>query len=208
MEFAPIPGLDGWRKTQSGGLTAPEGNATAAVFAGLGAETIEPLAPAKLCSTLYRNRDGGVPIAVFTDFFCPNCRTLEARLAARSDLAITWHQLPLLGPASEVVARALIAADFQDGYVALRDQLLSAPFRPLLQTLLEAAIHAGLDAERLAVDMQQSAVAQRLTLSHSTAETLRVWGTPSFTIGRTLAIGALDNNQLDQLIEAERGTVC
>lgn len=208
LEYAAIPGLDGWRQTQAGGITAPGGNAMSSVLIGIDGEDVTRLSPTELCPALYRNRDGGVPVAVFSDFFCPNCRTLDARLAARRDLAITWHQLPLLGPSSKLVAHALMAADRQDGYAAMRDQLLSAPFRPMLQTFLEAAILAGLDAERLGRDMHESAVAARLATTRSAAETLGVWGTPAMTVGRTLAMGALDNNQLDQLIEAERDTVC
>lgn len=208
LEFAPLPGLEGWQQTQSGGITSPGGNSTSAVFAGIDSEEITPLSSSGLCPALYQNREGGVPIAVFTDFFCPNCRTLDARLARRDDLAITWHQLPLLGPSSELVAQALMAADRQGKYAAMRDQLLTSPFRPMLQSFLEAAIIAGLDAEKLGRDMFESAVANRLAESRSAAETLKVWGTPALTIGRTLALGALDNAQLEQLVEMERDTTC
>ena len=208
LEFAPIPGLDGWRQTQSGGITSPGGNATNAVFAGLGGDEVTPLSAQGLCPALYQNRTGGVPVAVFTDFFCPNCRTLDVRLAARDDLAITWHQLPLLGPSSEQVARALMAADRQNGYRAMYEQLLARPFRPMLQNFLEAAILAGLDAEKLGHEMFLESVANRLAESRSAAETLRVWGTPAMAMGRTLVMGALDKTQLDQLVDMERDTVC
>lgn len=208
LEFEPIPGLDGWRQTHSGDLTSIGGNASSAVLAGIGDENITPLSKNGLCPALYQNRKGGVPVAVFSDFYCPNCRTLDARLAARTDLAITWHQLPLLGPSSEIVARALMAADLQDGYVALRDQLLATPFRPMLHSILEAAINAGLDAETLGHQMHQSTVQTRLAETRSAAETLGIFGTPSFTIGRTLAIGAMDSDQIDELVNAERETAC
>ena len=101
-----------------------------------------------------------------------------------------------------------MAADRQGKYAAMRDQLLVSPFRPMLRNFLEAAIVAGLDAELLGRDMYESKVANRLTETRSAAETLRVWGTPALTIGRTLALGALDSAQLDQLIEMERTTNC
>lgn len=208
LKFSPLSGLDGWQQTQSGGITSPGGNATSAVFAGIDSEEITPLSSNGLCPALYQNREGGVPVAVFTDFFCPNCRLLDARLATRDDLAITWHQLPLLGPSSKLVAQSLMAADRQGGYRAMQDRLLAAPFRPMLQNFLEAAIVAGLDAERLGRDMFESSVANRLAESRSAAETLKVWGTPALTIGRTLAMGALDSAQLDQLVEMERNTTC
>lgn len=208
LEFEPLPGLEGWRQTQSGGITAPGGNATSAVLAGIDDNVVKPLSPAGLCPALYQNRTGGVPIAVFTDFYCPNCRKLDAHLVTRTDIAITWHQLPLLGPSSELVARALMAADRQNGYREMYEQLLARPFRPTLQGFLEAAINAGLNAELLGHEMYRSPVANRMAESRAAAETLRVWGTPALAIGRTLVMGALDPAQLDRLVEEERDTVC
>ena len=104
LEFSPIQGLEGWRQAQAGGITAPGGSATSAVLVGIDDEDITPLSPTGLCPALFQNREGGVPVAVFSDFFCPNCRELDARLAKRTDIAITWHQLPLLGPSSKLVA--------------------------------------------------------------------------------------------------------
>ncbi len=208
LNFAPLPGLNGWQQAQSGAITAPGGNATSSVLLGIDGDSVDLLPANKICATLYQNTDPGVQVAVFSDFFCPNCRTLDTRLAARNDLSITWHQLPLLGPSSELVAQALMAADRQGGYVAMRDQLLSRPFRPMLQNFLEAAIEAGLNAELLGHEMYRSDVRRRLRTSRAAAETLSVWGTPAFTIGQTLVLGAITDAQLDRLVEMERDTVC
>lgn len=208
LRFVPLPGVEGWQLAETAAITAPVGGAAGAVLAGIGETRVQPLAVSALCDVLYQSDGQGVPVAVFSDFFCPNCRTLDARLARRTDLAITWHQLPLLGPASEVMAKALMAADAQGGYVAMRDALLARPFRPGPRMILDAAGAAGLDAARVQAETDDARTAERLAQTAAAGETLAVWGTPAFTIGRTLVMGSVSEAQIDQLVAAHREVTC
>lgn len=199
IEFTAIPGLPGWRQAAFDGVTLPGGSATSAVFAGLGEGEAPPvLAPADLCALLYPD---GERAAIFTDVNCPNCRSLEAKLAARPDLHVTYLDLPLLGPASETAARALIAAETQGKGDALRAQLA------VTQPLNRATAAAGLDTQQLAADMAAPEVEARLLLIRRAAETLGVYGTPGLTIGRTLIMGDMPGEALDRLI-GEAGHGC
>ncbi len=203
--FAPIPGLPGWQVGQAGELTAPGGHATSAVFLGIGEETVDPLPPELLCDTLYRAGGKGRPMAVFTDAFCPNCRIMDPMLATREDLAITWHDLPLLGPNSERVARALVAAELQGKGAAFRKAVSEALFRPGPRFFTETAAQTGIDSKRLLEDLESEAVTARLAETRAAAETLGVWGTPAIAIGQTLIMGRLDSRQLDRLLEQPLG---
>ena len=208
LNFVPLPGVDGWQLAETSAITAVGGGASGAVLAGIGETRVEPLAVSALCNVLYQSDAAGVPVAVFSDFFCPNCRTLDARLARRSDLAITWHQLPLLGPSSDVMATALMAADAQGGYVAMRNELLTRPFRPGPRMYQLAAEDAGLDADRLLAEIAGAGVTGRLAQTAAAAETLAVWGTPAFTIGRTLVMGSVSEAQIEALVATHRETAC
>lgn len=207
LEFAPIKGLDGWRYTTSGGLTAPQGNATSAVLAGIDDERIAPLPADQLCDVLHTNPAKGVPVAIFSDFFCPNCPGLEARLTRRDDLSVTWHELPLLGQASEFVSQVTIAAELQ-GRRDFRRHLRTTPIRPTRSNFVLAAREAGLDVRRFEQDLNGPTVPAQLATSRAVAETLKVWGTPAFVVGKTVALGALSEKQIDWLIDAERYTGC
>ena len=207
LEFAAIPGLNGWRYTAAGGVTSPSGGATQAVFAGIGEEQVAPAPASQLCDSLHLTSEPGVPVAIFSDFFCPNCPALEARLRRRGDLAITWHELPLLGQASEFVSRSTVAAELQ-GRRDFRRHLTATPIRPTVSNFVLAAREAGLDVDRFEADLNGPEVDRRLKRSRSIAETLRVWGTPAFVVGRTLALGALSEKQIDWLIDEERATGC
>lgn len=208
LTFSPIRGLDGWRVGVAGGLSQSQGSATSAVFLGLGEESVSPLPESDLCAALYG--EGSSPaVAVFTDFFCPNCRVLEARLEARlatlPGVRLVWHQLPLLGPSSERAAQAAAAAELQGGYDAFRRRLITAPFRPTASFFGETAEAVGLDGNRLIADMEGSEVARRLLTSRRAAETLGIYGTPAFAVGKTLVMGAVQSDTLDQLLAGEAG---
>lgn len=215
MTFEPIEGLPGWRRTVFEGVSAPRGGlSTTGAFAGIGNETSAPttLSPDQLCRTLFQDaRDGKAPVAAFSDFFCPYCRTLTERLAARaadpaSNLALTWHELPLLGPSSVIAARAAVAADMQNAYPAFQSRLMGSTFRPTPGFLIDTAVAEGLDPAKFVSDMEGQIVPSRLARSRAAARTLGIYGTPALVIGRTLVIGEISDRNLDELLAAEAST--
>ncbi len=216
FEFRPIEGLPGWRMLEFDGISSPVAGVAGAAFLGLGdnREQIEPMPAARLCATLFDPKDGKVPVASFSDFFCPYCRVQTPRLARRSDrsdtkIAVKWHELPLLGPTSEIAARAALAAGLQGGYPEFQSRLLESPFRPTPQYLAEIAGSADLRAGQMLLDMDGQVVASRLRRTRAAALTLGIYGTPALIVGRTLVMGRISESDLDRLIalEAEAGPV-
>lgn len=203
--FEPIPGLTGWQRGQAGELTAPRGSASEAVFLGIDGETVEVLPADVLCDTLYRSVGPGLQVAVFTDAFCPNCQLMDPMLASRADLSITWHELPILGPASEQAARAMLAAGLQGKHDAFKNAFLKSARTQRPTALINAAAEVGLDIERLSADMEGGAVNEALRSSRAAAETLGIWGTPAIAIGRSVLIGRLTSDELDHVLEFPLG---
>ncbi|MBL9060130.1 MAG: hypothetical protein JNK88_08930, partial [Mangrovicoccus sp.] len=101
----PDPALPGFRRRD--GLAA---TALPPAFAGLG-QRAAPVPEGVLCAWLFPSGlpAGRVPVAVFTDINCPHCRVMEPWLAELSAdrVALSWHDMPLLGPASAAGARAI-----------------------------------------------------------------------------------------------------
>ena len=169
----------------------------------------EPLAPGALCAALFGPEPlppGTVPVASFSDYYCPYCRDLTVRLAARGapGLRIAWHELPLLGDASEAAARAALAADLQGAYPAFQARLLRAAFQPTEAYLADLGTSLGLDTPRLVADARGEEVARRLAISSRAAATLGISATPAVVVGRTLVSGAIPDDRLDALIALER----
>lgn len=206
LVFEEIPGLPGWRRIAFDGVTGAGGSAPDAIFAGLDqAETLAPLSPQALCSLLYPKVAKGIPSAIFTDVNCPNCASLEAKLKARRDvLALNWHDLPLLGPTSQNAARWMVAGSLQKGGDAFRQLILNtSPGRLMPRVVADLAEKSGLNPGILFRDMTGAQVDDTLKQTRRAAQTLGVWGTPGFTIGRTFVLGDVREEVLDQLIEEE-----
>jgi 2-hydroxychromene-2-carboxylate isomerase len=209
LAFAEIPGLPGFRFLDGGSVSAPLRDPFAGLRAPGDPPPPEPLARGALCAALFGPEPlppGTVPVASFSDYYCPYCRDLTVRLAARADpaLRLTWHELPLLGDASEAAARAALAADLQGAYAAFQARLLRATFQPTDAYLADLGVSLSLDVPRLLADVRGEAVARRLAASARAAATFGIAATPALVVGRTLVSGAISDDRLDALIALER----
>lgn len=186
-----IEGLPGWRFGMAGAIS---GGADP-LLAGLpgSAAPRVPFGPGQIADVVYRG--GRARVAVFSDHFCPYCRVLFGRLS-QSDLAIAWHELPLLRPESHIAARAAEAARLQGGYVAFQSALIAQGFRPVPAWLGRVAEGAGLDGARLRRDMAGAEVAAGLEASARAAETLGIFATPGVVAGRSVVLGAVTEAQI------------
>jgi protein-disulfide isomerase len=142
------------------------------------------------------NPKGDVTIVEFFDTSCPYCRRLEptmvSLLAGDKGVRLIYKDLPILGPASVLGARALLAAQRQDGYERLRAAIMRPGFVPSQSSLATAARNAGLDWPRLRQDMDDPAIEQRLAANLAQARALGIEGTPALIVGKTLLPGAVD----------------
>ena len=198
LSFRAIPGAPGWEFGQAGAVSRLSG--TDLITVGLDASP-DPLAPQRLASIVHRHRGADVPVAVFNDFFCPYCRALLPRLERLPGISVTWHELPLLGEGSRLVAQAAQAAALQDGYLAFYRQLITDGFRPSARWMAQVAERAGLDGEALALDMPSPRVAAGLLDSAAAAALLGFYATPGLVIGQKAILGALTQDHLNQLVE-------
>lgn len=217
LAYRGLPGLDPFRELVSNGSIS----ASSLAFAGLQGDPSddEPriegrvaLVRADLCSALFGAAGDAdvVPIAYFSDFNCPYCRVLEgeldAVLAGDPDVRLVRHELPLLGAASLSAAKAVLAADLQGGYEAMKERLLRAGLITDAPYLRAVAGPLGLDADRLLADMEGAAVADRLLTSRALGQVFGFVGTPALVIGRTVVIGSISADTIRQVIRDERAT--
>ncbi len=213
LEFEPIEDLPGFRRIAGGAVSS---GALSDPLIGL--DTGRPRPPrvenARICKALFRDlRAGTVPVAAFSDYYCPYCRVLTADLAMREsagEITVTWHELPLLGESSMVAARAAMAADLQGGYAAFHARLMRAQFQPNPDYLAELSETVGLDPQRLLADMGSDAIAKQLGVSAGVAARFGFFATPALVVGRTAVLGSVPVPRLDALIahEAKSGDFC
>jgi protein-disulfide isomerase len=212
FDFAPVAALPGFRRLMEGQTSGGSFDPLLGVGAGrpeVPGVTVEAVR-ADLCNALFGGapQPGRVPIAAFSDYLCPFCKILTARLdaldaASPGRLALHWHEWPLLGPASDAAARAALAAERQGAYVAFQQALMRARFVATEGFVMSMARRLDIDGAQMLADMQSPAVTQRIETSKALARLFRFSGTPSMVVGRTVVTGAITEARLAALIDAE-----
>jgi len=177
---------------------------TRAALAKLGDSLVSPSDP------VAGNPKGNVTIVEFFDTRCPYCRRIEPVMAEflRQDpnVRLVYKDLPILGPASVLGTKALLAAHKQGAYEKFRDAVMKLPPDTTMPQLETAAKQAGLDWAKLSHDMQDPAVQAQIDQNLKLARTLDIQGTPALVIGKQLIPGAVDLNDLKEAVaEARKG---
>ncbi|MBR9763580.1 MAG: thioredoxin domain-containing protein [Rhodobacteraceae bacterium] len=199
-------------------LTAGKSSAGFDPFFGLADQTENNHADAEsrvrrnICTTLYGDALGSgedVPVASFSDYYCPYCRVQTKRLAAMearpgSGIRIAWHELPLLGETSTLAAKAALAARNQGAYPAFHERLMKSPFQATPEYLQALADDIEIDHERLTADMNGERVLLDLENSAALARIFDFIGTPAMVIGRTVIQGEISERSIQDLVERER----
>ena len=151
---------------------------------------------------------GDVTIVEFYDTRCPYCRRMLPVIAelvrAEPNVKVVMKDMPILGPASLLESRALLAAQRQGGYFKLRDAVMTGNAVQTTDSLRDLANRLGLDGARLVRDMDDPAIKARLEANVALAGQIGIQGTPAMVIGTTLLAGAADLGELRQAISATR----
>ena len=152
------------------------------------------------------NPAGPVSVVEFYDPRCPYCRqmlpVLAALLQADPNVRLVLKDIPILGPASVLESRALLAAQRQGGYARLQTALMQSSTPPTMATIRAEAEREGLDGARLERDMADPAIQARLDHNIRLASTLHVEGTPALIVGDRLIPGAVDLAELQRDVAA------
>ncbi|WP_306752300.1 DsbA family protein [Paracoccus actinidiae] len=151
---------------------------------------------------------GVVPIAYFSEFRCPFCRALEQDLDDlladdRAAYRLVQHELPIFGPASELAARASVAAARQGRQQDLRRRFMRTPLVANESSILRVASDLDLNVEQLAIDMASPETQAELDQTRALADLFGFLGTPGLVIGRTVLNGAIPVSMLRQIAKDE-----
>lgn len=153
------------------------------------------------------NAKGDVTVVEFFDYRCGFCKralpTMEALLKTDANVRVVWKEYPILGPVSVVAARAAMAAHRQGRYLPFHLALMKEA--ELTEgKVLEIAVKAGLDLERLRQEMKDPAIQAYLDETRALARQIGIRGTPAFVVGGTLVPGVIDTARMKALIAAAR----
>jgi protein-disulfide isomerase len=154
------------------------------------------------------NPAGNVTLVEFSDLRCPYCRRMVPVLADLlkhdPNIRVVHKDLPVLGPASVLGAKAVLAAQKQGGYLKLHDALMAGTPNIDMDGIQAAARRLGLDWERLKRDMDAPDIKARIDDNLDLARRLDVRGTPAYVIGGQMAPGAMELAELQDMVALAR----
>ena len=149
--------------------------------------------------------EGGITIVEFFDYRCGYCKrvspTVAKLLEANPKVRIVYKDFPVLGPESELAAKAALAAHMQGAYLKLHQALLEYNGPINSESIAVLASAGGLDAAKLKADMESAEVRAALEANQKLAAAIGVNATPAFVAGTELIPGALDQAALEGLID-------
>jgi protein-disulfide isomerase len=154
------------------------------------------------------NPHGDVTIVEFFDYRCPYCKQVQPALQALLDqdhrLRFIYKEMPVLGPASVLAARAALAAQRQGKYETFHAAMMGTRGQISEDTVDKTAESVGLDVSWLRQDMAAPEILQSLRANVALAHALNIHGTPGFIIGNHIVAGALNLDTLKNMIAASR----
>lgn len=148
-------------------------------------------------------------LVMFGDFQCPYClgaqsvlRRGRERLGERLVFAFRHLPIPERHPLSPLAAEASEAAAAQGDFWEYHDALFQAQPRLSRETALEVGRGLGLDAERMATEIDAGLHRPRVERDLRSAEASGATGTPTFFVNGVRFYGAYDASSLAEALEA------
>lgn len=152
-------------------------------------------------------------LVMFGDFQCPFClgaqsvlRRVRQRLDGR--LRFGFRHLPISEkhPLALIAAEASEAAAAQGRFWEYHDALYAEQPKLSRETMLRLATDLGLDADRIAAELDVGTHLPRIERDLASAEASGATGTPTFFVNRSRFSGAYDASSLVEALEAGAAT--
>jgi Na+:H+ antiporter, NhaA family len=148
-------------------------------------------------------------LVMFGDFQCPFClgaqsvlRRVQERLGERLVFGFRHLPIPERHPLAPLAAEASEAAAAQGRFWEYHDALFLAQPKLSRETMLEVGRELGLDAERIASELDSGMHCERVERDLRSAEQSEATGTPAFYVNGAPHYGAYDASSLVEALEA------
>ncbi len=145
---------------------------------------------------------------MFGDFQCPFClgaqsilRRVRERLGERLLFGFRHLPIPERHPLAPLAAEASEAAAAQGRFWEYHDALYASQPKLSRETMLAVARDLGLDAERIAADLDAGAHRDRVARDLASAAASGATGTPTFFANGERLFGAYDAGSLVEALE-------
>ena len=153
-------------------------------------------------------KQADVTIYEFFDYNCGYCKsvvkTIMDVLSEDKKINFVFVEFPILSEQSYFAAKAALASKKQDLYNQFHISLMKIKGRVDKEKVFSTAKKIGLDIEKLKTDMNNPEIEQKLMKNREIAKLLNLNGTPAFIVGDIIYPGALNSNNLKEIIKKFR----
>ena len=153
-------------------------------------------------------KQADVNIYEFFDYNCGYCKsvvkTIMDVLSEDKKINFVFVEFPILSEQSYFAAKAALASKKQGLYNQFHLSLMKIKGRVDKEKVFSTAKKIGLDIDKLKIDMNNPEIEQKLIKNREIAKLLSLNGTPAFIIGDIIYPGALNSNNLKEIIKKFR----
>ena len=154
------------------------------------------------------NENSDITIYEFFDYNCGYCKsvvkTIMDVMSEDKKINLVFVELPILSQNSYIAATAALASEKQGLYNDYHLSLMSVKGRINEDVIFKIAKKTGLNINQLKIDMKKLEIENKLTKNREIAKLLNLNGTPAFIVGDIIYPGALQKNDLKQIIKSFR----
>ena len=154
------------------------------------------------------SKQADITIYEFFDYNCGYCksvvRTIMDVLSEDKKINFVFVEFPILSEQSYFAAKAALASKNQNLYNKFHLSLMKINGRVNEEKVFSTAKKIGLDINQLKKDMNNTEIEQQLVKNREIAKLLGLNGTPAFIIGNIIYPGALNLNNLKEIIKQFR----
>ena len=156
------------------------------------------------------HKQADITIYEFFDYNCGYCKsvvkTIMDVLSEDKKINFVFVEFPILSQQSYFAAKAALASKKQDLYNQFHLSLMKMKGRVNEEKVFNIAKKIGLDLSQLRIDMNNPQIEQQLLKNREIAKLLGLNGTPAFVIGDIIYSGALNLNNLKEIIKNFRNS--
>ncbi|ATE66964.1 DsbA family protein [Rhizorhabdus dicambivorans] len=151
---------------------------------------------------------GDVTLVMFTDYACGYCRTslpdIDRLIAGDKKLRVVWREMPILGPGSEIAAKAGLAAARQGEFQTFHQRMF-ATGQPNGDKVSAVLRSMPLDLARIQRDLEGPEVMAELRRNMELAGRIDPnFATPTFVVNGQMLKGAVGYDALKQAVADAR----
>jgi protein-disulfide isomerase len=151
------------------------------------------------------NKEGKTVIIEFFDYNCGYCKRsfpeLMDLISNDSDIKIILKELPVLGESSILASKYAIAAQKQNKYFEMHQELINFSGQISTNDIKNISKTIGINFEQLKTDMNHDETILIIRENYRLADLIGVRGTPAFIINKKLIPGAIGKNEMVKLLK-------